>query len=113
MPTPPNALGLDGVLLRSARADDDLIRLAALDGARPLAGPALVAEYNGAIVAALCLSTGRAVADPFVPSLPLVDLLCRHAAGRRPPAGAPHGHRRLPRLALRAGRPSIGAKTSW
>jgi hypothetical protein len=80
---------LDGVLLRTARADDDadLIRLAALDSARPLAGSALLAEEDGAIVAALCLSTGRAVADPFVPSLHLVELLRRHASasGRRSP----------------------------
>ena len=90
----------------------DLIRLAALDGARPLPGPALVAEENGAIVAALCLSTGRAVADPFVPSLHLVELLRRHAARRhvagrraaRPPAAAPS---RAP-----GGRALIGAKRS-
>ena len=105
MPTPPPSPPVDGVLLRTARADDDadLLRLAALDGARPLAGPALVAEENGAIVAALCLSTGRAVADPFVPSLHLVELLRRHAARRHAPAAAPRGRRRLPRLALRAG----------
>jgi small ligand-binding sensory domain FIST len=43
------------VRLRTARADDDadLIRLAALDCARPLAGPAIVAEGNGGVVAAL------------------------------------------------------------
>jgi hypothetical protein len=105
MPTPSPSPRLDGVLLRTARADDhaDLIRLAALDGARPLAGPALVAEENGALVAALCLSTGRAVADPFVPSLHLVQLLRRHAAGWHADAAAPRGRRLLPRLALRAG----------
>jgi hypothetical protein len=101
-PTPPR---VDGVLLRMARAGDDadLVRLAALDSARRLAGPALIAEENGAIVAALCLSTGRAVADPFVPSLHLVELLRRHAVGRHAPAAAPRGRRLLPRLALRAG----------
>lgn len=94
---------LDGVLLRTARADDeaDLIRLAALDDARPLAGPALVAEENGAIAAALCLSTGRAVADPFVPSLHLVELLRRHASRRHPPAVALRRRPLLLRLALR------------
>jgi hypothetical protein len=104
MPTPPTSPPLDGVLLRAARADDDadLVRLAALDGARPPVGPALVAEENGAIVAALCLSTGRAVADPFVPSLHLVELLRRHAARRHTPAAALGGRRLLPRLALRA-----------
>jgi hypothetical protein len=82
VPFPPISPRLDGVLLRRARADDhhDLVRLAELDDARPLTGPALIAEENGAIVAALCLSTGRAVADPFVPSLHLVELLRQHAA---------------------------------
>jgi hypothetical protein len=104
MPTPPTSLPLDGVLLRMARADDDpdLIRLAALEGAPPLPGPALVADENGAIVAALCLSTGRAVADPFVPSLHLVELLRQRAARRQPPVAAPSGRRLLSRLALRA-----------
>jgi hypothetical protein len=105
MPTPPPCPPVDGVLLRTARADDeaDLLRVAALDGAPPVAGPALVAEENGAIVAVLCLSTGRAVADPFVPSLHLVELLRRHAARRHAPAAVPRGRRRLLRLALRAG----------
>jgi hypothetical protein len=85
MPAPPTTRDLEGVLLRAAGADDDadLIRLAELESARPLPGPALIAEENGAIVAALCMSTGRAVADPFVPSLHLVELLRRHA---------PHAH---------------------
>jgi hypothetical protein len=93
MPTLPT----DGVVLRPSRPEDDadLSRLAALDSARPLPGPALVAEANGALVAALCLSTGRAVADPFVPALHLVDLLRRHQAA------APTAPRRLlPRLAM-------------
>jgi hypothetical protein len=34
-----------------------------------------VAEQGGALAAALCLSTGRAVADPFVRSAQLVELL--------------------------------------
>ncbi len=95
MPTLPT----DSVVLRLARAEDDadLIRLAALDSARPLSHPALVAEANGALAAALCLSTGRAVADPFVPSAHLVVLLRRHAALRRPRAAS----RLLPRLVAR------------
>jgi hypothetical protein len=89
MSTPPSSLHLDGVILRRARADDaaDLIRLAGLDSARPLTGPALIAEENGAIAAALCLSTGRAVADPFVASLHLVELLRQHAGRSQAPAG--------------------------
>jgi hypothetical protein len=102
MPTPPSPPRLDDVLLRPARTDDgaDLLRLAALDDARPLAGPALVAEENGAMVAALCLSTGRSVADPFVPSLHLVELLRQHAGRHYATSAAPRGRRWLPRLAL-------------
>jgi hypothetical protein len=105
MPTPPTPPRLDGVLLRTARADDDadLIRLAQLDSARPLTGPALVAEENGEIVAALCLSSGRAVANPFVPSLHLVELLRQHAARGQALAPARRGRRLRSRLALRAG----------
>jgi hypothetical protein len=103
MPTPSTDPRLEDVLLRRARADDDaaLVRLAALDSARPLVGPALVAEENGAIVAALCLSTGRAVSDPFVRSLHLVELLRLREARWQAPAVAPRGRRLLPRLTLR------------
>jgi hypothetical protein len=114
MPTPPAPSGLDGVLIRVARADDgaDLARLAALDSAPPLAEPALVAEQNGAIAAALCLSTGRAVADPFLRSLHLVELLRHHAPRREAPSGPARGRRLLPRLALAAGLGLIGARRS-
>jgi hypothetical protein len=99
LPSPPR---LDGVLLRTARADDagDLVRLAALDSSHPLPGPALVAEENEAIVAALCLSSGRAVADPFVPSVHLVRLLRQHAARRQDPAVGRRVRWVLPRLGL-------------
>jgi hypothetical protein len=101
---PPNSSPRNGtVVLRRARAGDEagLARLAALDSARPLPGPAFVAEEDGEIVAALCLSTGRAVADPFVPTLHLVELIRRHA-GREARTDR-RGRRLLPRLALRAG----------
>jgi hypothetical protein len=115
MASPPASPRLDGVLLRAARADDhtDLIRLAALEDARPLAGPALVAEENGAIVAALCLSTGRSVANPFVRSLHLVELLRYHAARRPGPPATPRGRRLLSGLALSAGFGLIRATRSW
>jgi hypothetical protein len=104
MPVPPAPPHPDGVLLRTARADDDadLIRLAALDSAPPMARPALVAEQGATIVAALCLTTGRAIADPFVPSLHLVELLRRHAASRHASTVVPRRRRLLPRFALRA-----------
>ena len=52
-----------------------LARLAALDGARPLDGPALVAEADSRLLAALPLGSGRAIADPFEPTADIVALL--------------------------------------
>ena len=54
---------------------DRLRRLAALDSARPLDGDVLVAEVEGAPIAALEVASGRAVADPFHYSARFVDLL--------------------------------------
>jgi hypothetical protein len=57
-------------------ADDDALhRLAALDSAAPLAGRVLVAESDGAPVAALSLARGVAIADPFQPTQDAVRLL--------------------------------------
>lgn len=69
------------VRLRPARADDvkDLVRLAALESVPPLPGPVIVAEVEGEVVAAHCLMTGRSLADPFVPSVHLIELLRQHA----------------------------------
>jgi hypothetical protein len=73
------------LVLRPATTADsaELERLAALDSARPLAGEVMLADVDGGVRAALSLETGRAVADPFYPSLELVPLL-RAAAGERP-----------------------------
>jgi hypothetical protein len=66
------------VTLRYASAADagDLYRLADLDEAEsaPL-GPALVAEVDGRLRAALPLDGGRAIADPRHNGLDLVELL--------------------------------------
>ncbi len=76
------------ILLRPAYATDErsLHRLAALDStpAAP-AAPLLVAEIEGELKAALSLSDGTAIADPFYPSAELVALLRAHAdqAGAR------------------------------
>ena len=60
----------------SGPADEyGLARLAALDGARPLDGPALVAEADSRLLAALPLGSGRAIADPFEPTADIVALL--------------------------------------
>jgi hypothetical protein len=52
-----------------------LARLAALDSTRPPQGPALVAEADARIVAALPLGAGRPIADPFEPTAEVVALL--------------------------------------
>jgi hypothetical protein len=72
---------------QSLPADEPrLARLAALDSARPLHGPALVAEADTRLLAALPLGSGRAIADPFEPTAELVELLRLHkerlASGR-------------------------------
>ena len=51
-----------------------LDRLAALDGAEPLARPLLVAEIDDDVVAAIG-SDGGVIADPFVPTSRLVRTL--------------------------------------
>jgi len=53
-----------------------LERLAALDGAEtPPSGPVLIGSMMARPVAALSLSDGHVVADPFAPTCELVELL--------------------------------------
>jgi hypothetical protein len=89
------------VLIRAARGSDGvaLERLAALDSARVPAGELLVAETDGAIVAAHAPAVGKTIADPFRRTADVVELLELHAArthagGRRRAAIRP---RLLPR----------------
>jgi hypothetical protein len=71
------------VVIRPAVAADAVavLRLAALDSARPPAGETLVAEQAGSLVAALSLSDGDVIADPFRPTADIVGLL-RMRAGQ-------------------------------
>jgi hypothetical protein len=64
------------ITVRRAVAADygDLERLAALDSTRPPRGPALVAEADSRMIAALPIGSGRAIADPFEPSAEVVAL---------------------------------------
>ena len=70
--------------LRHATAADQpaLRELAELDSTHLPAGPFLVAELDGRPGAALSLADGMAVADPFVPTAELVDLLRAHGSAR-------------------------------
>jgi hypothetical protein len=85
------------VLVRPAREVDaaDLADLAVLDSAAPLTGDVLLAVSGGTVAAAMSLDTGAVLADPFVPTTHLVELL-RTAA--RP---TPRRRARLASLPLR------------
>src|SRR5918999_6360498 len=71
------------VLTRAARGSDGaaLHRLAALDSARVPHGDLLVAETDGALVAALDPVSGAAIADPFRHTSDVVRLLELRAGG--------------------------------
>jgi hypothetical protein len=93
------------VTLRYAIFDDapDLLRLAQLDSAQPLADPILVAEVSGRLTAALSLSEDRVIADPFVLTAATVELL--RARGRQLSGTGRRwglGRRRRSRRGLRA-----------
>jgi hypothetical protein len=76
-PPPVEPEGGASVSIRCARAEDEvaLLRLAALDSAAALAGPVLVAELSGELLAALSLRDERAIADPSHRTADLRDLL--------------------------------------
>jgi hypothetical protein len=67
----------DAVLMRPATTDDSarVRTLALLDDKRVPAGPFLVAEVGGDMVAARSLSTGTVVADPFRLTSDIVAML--------------------------------------
>ena len=69
----------------SAAADAAGLRdLALLDSARPTPGPHLVAEVEDRLVAAVSLVTGATIADPFLPTADVTELLRTHARVSRP-----------------------------
>ena len=95
------------VTVRLAAPDDAaaLERLAQLDSATLPAAPLLIGERAEHPVAALSLSDGAIVADPFVPTADVVALLRLRANQlRRGSQGEPRGRRRaLGWRLLRAG----------
>jgi hypothetical protein len=75
-PGPPVAADRSVTLRFGVPADQNrLARLAALDSSRAPAQPILLAEVDGELLAALALSDGAVVADPFHPTADLIDLL--------------------------------------
>lgn len=70
------------LLIRPATADDEpaIARLSALDERELPAGERLIGELGGRIVAALEVRSRRAIADPFVATTGVVELLDLRAA---------------------------------
>jgi hypothetical protein len=69
--------GERSVTLRFASPADQgpLVRLAELDSSTPPMQPVLLAEVDGQLRAALALTDGTVVADPFHPTADVIDLL--------------------------------------
>jgi hypothetical protein len=55
--------------------DERLVWLAQMDSAEPLLAPVLVAERAGRPSAAISLTDGRVIANPFEPTVAVVELL--------------------------------------
>jgi hypothetical protein len=92
------------VVIRPERPEDRaaLARLAELDSARLPAAPVLVAVVGGELRAALSLSDGAAIADPFHRTAWLMTLLTVRAGQLRgEPAGDRRRFERLRRVAAR------------
>src|SRR3984893_1018741 len=77
------------ISIRTATPDDaqSVTQLALLDSAEPLAAPLLLAERDGRLQAALSLSDGTTIADPFAPTAELIALL--HVRPERLRGGTP------------------------
>ena len=73
---------MNPITIRQSSDSDasDLRRLAELDSARPLSGPALIAEHGGHAVAAVSLDERRSIADPFLPTANVVEMLVKLAS---------------------------------
>jgi hypothetical protein len=63
--------------MRRATPEDAqaLHALAIIDRSLPLSGDILVAQLDGAVVAAVSVTDDRAIADPFRPSADAVEIL--------------------------------------
>ena len=77
--------------IRHANSADEaaLRRLAALDSSRVPSGELLVGELDGALVAALSVDTGAAIADPFEHTAAILESLRVRASAQSRPARRP------------------------
>jgi hypothetical protein len=70
--------------IRIAPAGDPAVtHLALLDSAEPITGPALVGSVDGRAIAAIAYDGGATVADPFIPTADVVELLAERGAQLR------------------------------
>jgi hypothetical protein len=74
------------LVIRIAEPSDRpaLQSLAELDSVLPFTGAALIAELDEQVVAAISLANGREVADPFVPTKEILELLRIRAKQLKP-----------------------------
>lgn len=96
------------IMIRPAYGDDELalVRLAALDSAVVPPAPLLLAEADGVLRAALSVTDGTTLADPFYRSARLVGLLRAHA--EQDALAARTARRRPMRHLRRSPRPYLG-----
>ena len=75
--------------IRPAQKSDEptLVWLAALGSGPAVVRPALIGDIDGVPAAAISLTDGRVVADPFRPTSALCAELRLHRSGWRAPAG--------------------------
>jgi hypothetical protein len=93
-----------GVSVRRAIRGDaaGIARVAALDCSHVPAEPILLAEVDEIVVAAISLTDGHVVADPFHPTADIVELLRLRAAQLDGRGALPAATRRRRRLRLPA-----------
>lgn len=98
------------VTIRLAGAADEpaIARVAGRDSRPSPANPLLLAERDGIVVAAISMRTGELVADPFVRTAELVELLECHLAGVRLADEREHANPSRDRV---AGRLDLGLST--
>jgi hypothetical protein len=92
----------EAVTVRLARDEDlaEVRRLVQLEGGHELAGPVLLAEAEGELVAARSLANGAAVADPFRHTAHLAELLALRSVHLRDDGAGPKRPGLTGRLAL-------------
>jgi hypothetical protein len=88
------------IAFRSATSEDDRVLqdLSELDSARPVERPAVLAVVDGHPVAAVSLTDGRIVADPFTRTEDVVTMLRARVASLAAERARKRGFRYVPRL---------------